>query len=199
MAETTPIPATPRIMNGCAWMATSPPSASPTTRRKRSATWCSSNCRSSAARSPPARPAPWWRASRRRPTFTRRSPARWWRPTQTIVDDPALVNSDAEGEGWFFRSRLDDTAAFDALMDRGRLRRIRGDAVSMDALAELAALEAADGFVARHIGAVGGRYRRDAARGRRGHAGRRWRRRPCRRRSAPTRRWICRRRSTRRR
>ena len=22
---------------------------------------------------------------------------------QTIIDDPALVNSDAEGEGWFFR------------------------------------------------------------------------------------------------
>lgn len=34
-----------------------------------------------------------------------------------IVDDPALVNSDPEGEGWFFRIELDDTAAFDALMD----------------------------------------------------------------------------------
>jgi glycine cleavage system H protein len=34
-----------------------------------------------------------------------------------IIDDPALVNSDAEGEGWFFRLELDDTAAFDALMD----------------------------------------------------------------------------------
>jgi len=36
---------------------------------------------------------------------------------QTIIDDPSLVNSDAEGEGWFFRIELDDTATFDALMD----------------------------------------------------------------------------------
>lgn len=34
-----------------------------------------------------------------------------------IIDDPALVNSDAEGEGWFFRIELDDTDAFEALMD----------------------------------------------------------------------------------
>jgi glycine cleavage system H protein len=35
-----------------------------------------------------------------------------------IIDDPALVNSDAEGEGWFFRLELDDTDAFEALMDQ---------------------------------------------------------------------------------
>ena len=35
----------------------------------------------------------------------------------TIIDDPSIVNSDAEGEGWFFRIELDDTATFDALMD----------------------------------------------------------------------------------
>ena len=34
-----------------------------------------------------------------------------------IIDDPALVNSDAEGEGWFFRLEIDDTTAFDALLD----------------------------------------------------------------------------------
>jgi glycine cleavage system H protein len=34
-----------------------------------------------------------------------------------IIDDPALVNSDAEGEGWFFRLEIDDAAAFDALLD----------------------------------------------------------------------------------
>jgi glycine cleavage system H protein len=27
------------------------------------------------------------------------------------------VNSDAEGEGWFFRIEIDDTDAYDALMD----------------------------------------------------------------------------------
>ena len=36
---------------------------------------------------------------------------------QAIVDDPALVNSDAEGEGWFFRLEIDDTDAFEALLD----------------------------------------------------------------------------------
>jgi glycine cleavage system H protein len=36
---------------------------------------------------------------------------------QEIIDDPALVNSDAEGEGWFFRLEIDDTDAFEALMD----------------------------------------------------------------------------------
>ena len=37
---------------------------------------------------------------------------------QTIVDEPALVNSDAAGEGWFFRLEIDDAAAFAALMDQ---------------------------------------------------------------------------------
>jgi glycine cleavage system H protein len=36
---------------------------------------------------------------------------------QSIIDDPSLVNSEAEGEGWFFRVELDDTDAFEALMD----------------------------------------------------------------------------------
>ncbi len=34
-----------------------------------------------------------------------------------LVEDPALVNRDATGDGWFFRLELSDTAAFDALMD----------------------------------------------------------------------------------
>jgi len=34
-----------------------------------------------------------------------------------IIDDPSLVNSDAEGEGWFFRIEIDDTDAFEALLD----------------------------------------------------------------------------------
>ena len=37
---------------------------------------------------------------------------------ETIVEDPSIVNSDAEGEGWFFRLELDDTAAFEQLMDQ---------------------------------------------------------------------------------
>jgi glycine cleavage system H protein len=36
---------------------------------------------------------------------------------ETIVDDPALVNSDPAGEGWFFRLELADPASFDTLLD----------------------------------------------------------------------------------
>ena len=36
-----------------------------------------------------------------------------------LEDDPALVNSDAEGEGWFFRMTLADPGELDALMDEG--------------------------------------------------------------------------------
>lgn len=36
----------------------------------------------------------------------------------TITEEPAIVNNDAEGEGWFFRLELNDTADFDALMDQ---------------------------------------------------------------------------------
>ncbi|MPT47145.1 MAG: glycine cleavage system protein GcvH [Sphingobium sp.] len=32
--------------------------------------------------------------------------------------DPALINSDAEGDGWFFRLRLSDISELDGLMDR---------------------------------------------------------------------------------
>jgi len=34
-----------------------------------------------------------------------------------IVDEPALVNRDPAGEGWFFKLRDFDRAQFDALMD----------------------------------------------------------------------------------
>ena len=36
---------------------------------------------------------------------------------QALVDDPALVNSDPEGEGWFFRLRLADTNEINGLMN----------------------------------------------------------------------------------
>jgi glycine cleavage system H protein len=34
-----------------------------------------------------------------------------------IVDEPGLVNGDATGEAWFFRLEIDDTEAFNALLD----------------------------------------------------------------------------------
>ncbi len=36
---------------------------------------------------------------------------------QALVDDPALVNGDAEGEGWFFKLRLADTNELNELMN----------------------------------------------------------------------------------
>ena len=38
-------------------------------------------------------------------------------PNPALGDDPSLVNSDPEGEGWFFRLRLADSSQLDGLMD----------------------------------------------------------------------------------
>lgn len=35
-----------------------------------------------------------------------------------LIDDPALVNRDPVGDGWFFKLELADTAGFDALLDQ---------------------------------------------------------------------------------
>ena len=36
---------------------------------------------------------------------------------QNLEEDPALVNSDAEGQGWFFKLTIADTGELDGLMD----------------------------------------------------------------------------------
>ncbi len=36
-----------------------------------------------------------------------------------LAEDPALVNRDPAGEGWFFKLHLADAAAFEQLMDQG--------------------------------------------------------------------------------
>jgi glycine cleavage system H protein len=41
---------------------------------------------------------------------------------QALVDDSSLVNSDPEGEGWFFRVRLSDPSQLDGLMDADAYR-----------------------------------------------------------------------------
>ena len=41
---------------------------------------------------------------------------------QAIVDDPALVNTDPEGQGWFFKLKLSDPSELDGLMDEGAYR-----------------------------------------------------------------------------
>jgi len=41
---------------------------------------------------------------------------------QAIADDPALVNSDPEGQGWFFKVKLDNPGELDGLMDEAAYR-----------------------------------------------------------------------------
>jgi glycine cleavage system H protein len=39
-----------------------------------------------------------------------------------IADDPSLINSDPEGEGWFFKLKLSDPSELDGLMDEPAYR-----------------------------------------------------------------------------
>ena len=39
-----------------------------------------------------------------------------------VVDDPSLINSNPEGEGWFFKLKLSDTSELDGLMDEAAYR-----------------------------------------------------------------------------
>jgi glycine cleavage system H protein len=41
---------------------------------------------------------------------------------QAVADDPALVNSDPEGDGWFFKLRLDNPGEVEGLMDEASYR-----------------------------------------------------------------------------
>jgi glycine cleavage system H protein len=41
---------------------------------------------------------------------------------QAIADDPALVNSDPEGQGWFFKLKLDNASELEGLMDEAAYR-----------------------------------------------------------------------------
>jgi glycine cleavage system H protein len=43
---------------------------------------------------------------------------------QAVVDDPASVNADPEGKGWFFKLRLDNVKAMDGLMDEAAYRQL---------------------------------------------------------------------------
>ena len=41
---------------------------------------------------------------------------------QAVADDPALINRDPEGEGWFFKIRLDNPGELEGLMDQDAYR-----------------------------------------------------------------------------
>lgn len=45
---------------------------------------------------------------------------------QAVADDPALVNSDPEGAGWFFKLKLSDPSELDGLMDEAAYREFLG-------------------------------------------------------------------------
>ena len=39
-----------------------------------------------------------------------------------IADDPSIINRDPEGDGWFFKLRLDNESELDGLMDESAYR-----------------------------------------------------------------------------
>jgi glycine cleavage system H protein len=39
-----------------------------------------------------------------------------------VADDPAIINRDPEGEGWFFKLKLDNPGELDGLMDKAAYR-----------------------------------------------------------------------------
>ena len=41
---------------------------------------------------------------------------------QAVADDPALINRDPEGKGWFFKLRLADPSEVEGLMDEASYR-----------------------------------------------------------------------------
>jgi glycine cleavage system H protein len=41
---------------------------------------------------------------------------------QGVADDPSLVNSDPEGQGWFFKLKLDNPGELDGLMEEAAYR-----------------------------------------------------------------------------
>jgi len=42
---------------------------------------------------------------------------------EVLADEPALVNSDPEGDGWFFKLELADETELDALMDEAAYKK----------------------------------------------------------------------------
>jgi glycine cleavage system H protein len=43
---------------------------------------------------------------------------------QAIAEDPAVVNADPQGAGWFFKLRLEDAKAINGLMDEAAYKKL---------------------------------------------------------------------------
>lgn len=46
---------------------------------------------------------------------------------EALADEPGLVNSDPEGDGWFFRMELTDPSELDELMDEAAYKKFVAD------------------------------------------------------------------------
>ena len=88
----------------------------------------------------------------------RRSRARSSRSTTTLAADPAKVNADPMGEGWFLKLRLDDPKELDGLMDEAAYQRF------VDGAALMRYLPLTDRDRARHAGGDRRRFDRRAVR-----------------------------------
>ena len=49
---------------------------------------------------------------------------------QTIVDDPAKINQDPEGDAWFFKMKMKDTSEMDSLMNKEEYDKFAKESVS---------------------------------------------------------------------
>jgi len=46
---------------------------------------------------------------------------------ETLADEPALVNTDPEGDGWFFKIEMSDPSELDELMDEAAYKKFVDD------------------------------------------------------------------------
>ena len=49
---------------------------------------------------------------------------------QSIVDDPAKINSDPENEAWFFKLKIKDKSEFDSLMNKEEYEKFSKESAS---------------------------------------------------------------------
>ena len=104
-------------MNGSPSTATSPPSASPTTRSRSSATSCSSSCPRSAAALKKAEAAAVVESVKAASDVYAPVSGEVIEINDALAAEPALVNSDAQGKAWFFKIKIADKSELGGLMD----------------------------------------------------------------------------------
>ena len=109
-------------MNGSGSRATPRPSAFPTTRRSSSATSSSPKCPKPAGRLSKGQEAAVVELVKAASDVYAPVSGEVIEGNPAVADDPALINSDPEGEGWFFKLKLDNPGELDGLMDEAAYR-----------------------------------------------------------------------------